>query len=66
MTKCDRAKFNERQQKENKTVDEFIVDLYRLAEHCGYGELHDEMIHDWIVVGVHDRELFEKLQLRFN
>lgn len=62
----ERAKFNQRRQEENEAIDDFIVDLYRLAEHCGYGELHDEMIRDRIVVGVRDRKLSEKLQLEKN
>ena len=27
-------------------VDEFVTDLYRLAEHCEYGILHDELVRD--------------------
>lgn len=34
-----------------------------MAEHCGYGEPHDEMMWDQIVVGVHDRKLSEKLEM---
>ena len=44
-------------------MDVFITDLYALAEHCGYGTLHDEMIRDRIVVGLRDAALSEKLQL---
>ena len=32
----ERARFNSRKQAENESVDEFIADLYRLAENCGY------------------------------
>ena len=62
----ERAKFNQRRQEENEAVDDFIVDLYCLAEHGGYGKLHDEMIRDRIAVGVRDRKLLEKLQLEKN
>ena len=34
----------------------FITSLYCLAEHCGYGMLHDETIRDRIVVGLWDCE----------
>ena len=34
--------------------------LYALAEHCGYADLHDEMIRDRIV-GLRDARLSEKL-----
>ena len=59
----ERAKFNSRKQEEGEPVDLFITDLYALAEHCGYKELHDEMIRDRIVVGLRDASLSEKLQL---
>ena len=59
----ERAKFNMRIQGENEPVDAFITDLYALAEHCGYADLHDEMIRDRIVVGLQDARLSEKLQL---
>ena len=42
----------------------FIMDLYCLPEHCGFGELHDELIRDRIVVGLRDSRLSEKLQLQ--
>ena len=58
----DRAKFNKRKQGDDETVDEFIADLYRLAQHCNYGALHDELVRDRIVSGVKDREVSEKLQ----
>ena len=44
-------------------MDTFITALYRLAEHCGYNDLHDEMIRDRIVVGISNAQLSEKLQL---
>ena len=49
--------------KENESVDNFITDLFTLAQHCNYGTLHHEMVHDRIVVGLKDKTLSEKLQL---
>ena len=46
----ERAKFNSRKQEQGETVDAFITALYGLAEHCNYGNLHNEMIRDRIVV----------------
>lgn len=46
------VKFNQRRQEEGEPVDDFIMDLYRIAEHCSYGTLHDELIRDRIVVGL--------------
>lgn len=59
----ERAKFNQRHQENGETVDNFITVLYCLAEHCGYGALHDEMIRDRLVVGLRDRKLSEQLQM---
>ena len=44
-------------------METFITALYALAEHCGYGNLHDEMIRDRIVMGICNTRLSEKLQL---
>ena len=46
----ERAKFNQRQQMEAETVDNFITDLYNLAVYCEYGALRDKMIFDRLVV----------------
>jgi len=40
-----------------------LSDLFGLAEHCGFGNLHDELIRDRIAVGLSDKGLSEKLQL---
>lgn len=53
--------FNSHTQGENESMDEFIANLYRLAENCGYGSLHDELVRDRIVVGIKDAKLSEKL-----
>ena len=34
-----------------------------MAQHGNYGNLHDEMVRDKIVVGLKDKSLSEKLQL---
>jgi hypothetical protein len=47
-----REKFNRRKQEEGEPVDDFIMDLYCLAEHCSYGLLHDELICDRIVLSL--------------
>lgn len=59
----ERAKFNQRQQESGETADTFITSLYALAEHCGYGALHSEMIRDRLVVGIRDKRLSESLQM---
>ncbi|UYV73458.1 hypothetical protein LAZ67_10003417 [Cordylochernes scorpioides] len=59
----ERAKFNRRSQGEMEPVEEFITNLYVLAETCSYGILKEEMIRDRLVVGVKNFNLSEKLQL---
>jgi len=53
----ERAKFNSHKQEAGESVDSFITDLHCLARYCNYGELHDEMIRDRIVVGIRDSKL---------
>ena len=60
----ERAKFNQRVQQQGESADSFVTNHYALAENCSYGGLHDEMIRDRIVVGIHDRGLSEKMQLQ--
>ena len=52
-----------RAQRNGEPVENFITDLFSLAEHCGFGDLHDELIRDRIVVGLADKNLSETLQL---
>ena len=43
--------------REGELVDAFITALYALGNHCGYGDLHDEMIRDRIIVGICNAQL---------
>ena len=58
----ERAKFNQRVQEESESADAFITSLYCLAKKCNYGNLHDELICDRIVVGLRDTTVSLKLQ----
>ena len=58
-----RAKFNARKQEDRESVDTFITSLYGLAEKCMFGNLHNDMIRDRIVVGIKDTVLSERMQL---
>ena len=42
-------------------MENFVTDLYRLADSCEYGSLRDEM--DRLVVGLSNDKLSEKLQM---
>ena len=57
----ERAWFNKRN--DGERAEQFIVDLYKLVEDCDYGALEAEMFLDWLVIGVKDSSLSEKLQL---
>ena len=57
------ARFNRRYQHEGETAEQYIMELYRLAENCDYGGLKDEMIRDRLVVGIRDTALSQQLQL---
>ena len=59
----ERPKFNRRVQNDNESVEEFINSLHVLAEYCDYGDLHDQMIRDLIVVGLKDGNVSQRLQL---
>ena len=59
----ERARFNRRNQREGETAEQYIMELYALAEYCEYGDLKDEMIRDRLVVGIRDAALSQQLQL---
>lgn len=59
----ERAQFNLRNQNSDESVDEYITSLYSMAEHLKFGNLHDELLRDKIVVGIKDKRLSERLQL---
>lgn len=42
---------------EIKSIDSLITDLYTVAKHYGYRDLHDKMIRDSIIVGIRDSQL---------
>ena len=45
------------------SLDHFITALHTLSEHCGYGDMRDQLIRDLIVVGISDDKLSEMMQL---
>ena len=59
----ERARFNRRNQLEGELAEQYIMELYRLADNCDYGAMRDEMIRDRLVVGIRDGQLSERLQL---
>lgn len=60
------AQFNHRNQLESESTEQYITELYKLAENCKYGEMKEELIRDRSVVGTKDSKLSEQLQLESN
>lgn len=60
----ERFKLSSRMQHPGEPVEKFIRSLHTLAEHCCYGALKDELIHDRIVIGVLDRRTSDRLHLK--
>lgn len=59
----ERACFHRRSQLHGESVEAFVRELYKLAEHCDFGATKDEQIRDRIVIGIADGEVSQKLQL---
>ena len=59
----ERARFNRRNQTPGESAEQYIMELYKLAEDCEYGAMKEEMIRDRLVVGIRDAVLSERLQL---
>ncbi len=59
----ERAWFNMRNQLPGEAAEKFIVELYRLADNCKFGNFRDELIRDRLVVGILDQKTSQQLQM---
>ncbi|TWW58965.1 hypothetical protein D4764_06G0004950 [Takifugu flavidus] len=59
----ERCRFNKRSQEPGESAESFISAVYKLAEHCNYGAMQEEMIRDRLVVGIRYQGLSESLQM---
>lgn len=62
----ERACFQRRSQLYGESVEAFVRELYKLAEHCDFGATKDEQIRDRIVIGIADGDVSQKLQLKLD
>ena len=62
----ERAKFHQRKRKTGESAEQFIRGLYEIAENCDFKDSKNDQIRDAIVIGISDRELSERMQLKDN
>ena len=55
----ERARFNSKT--ENLLSNIITMELFKLVEHCEYGELNNQMVRDRIVVTINNSSLSEQL-----
>ena len=55
-----RFRFNSRTWKE-EAVAEFVAQLRQLSEHCQFGDTLSDMLRDWIVCGINDQHIQQRL-----
>ncbi|XP_070203517.1 keratin, type I cytoskeletal 9-like [Littorina saxatilis] len=58
----ERALFHQRSQQQGETIEEYVRDLFKLAEFTEFPD-RDNTIRDRVVLGVTDQNLSQKLQL---
>ena len=46
--------FHSRSRREGETVAVFVAELRRLSQHCGFGDILNEMLRDRLVCGIND------------
>ncbi|KAL3226043.1 hypothetical protein MRX96_025262 [Rhipicephalus microplus] len=56
------AIFNTMCQKENQPIDDFIAELQHQAVMCDFGDKHDHLLGDRIIVGIRDAALRERFR----
>ncbi|XP_060064740.1 uncharacterized protein K02A2.6-like [Ylistrum balloti] len=60
----ERAKFHMRSQGPTESIEAFVRSLFEMAEHCDFGTQKDNNIRDRLVIGITDKSISEKLQLK--
>ncbi|XP_059061147.1 uncharacterized protein LOC131854044 [Achroia grisella] len=57
----ERHKFFTRSQKENESIEQYVLDLKKLAQTCEFGILNEDLIKDRLVCGLHSSTIRERL-----
>ena len=60
----ERARFHQRSQWSGQSVESFVRSLYKVTEHRNFEAAREEQIHNSIVIGILDKHLSWKLQLK--
>ncbi|XP_075724095.1 uncharacterized protein LOC142766130 [Rhipicephalus microplus] len=53
--------FGSRDQKEDESFNDWLVELRTLAQHCDFGDLEERMLRSRIILGIRDKGLQKKL-----
>ena len=59
--RVQRYHFNNRTQGAAESINQYVAELRRLAQHCQFGTQLDDMLCDRVIVGVRDDDLRRKL-----
>ena len=57
----ERYVFNNRIQHDNENIDTYVSELIVLAKTCNFGDLHDSLLRDRIVLGIRNNQTRKKL-----
>ena len=58
---AEQCKFNSRFRNVNESVSTYLAQLCKLIEHCGYREVLNGMLRDWLVCGINDERTQQRL-----
>ena len=54
-----RTWFKRRNQEEGESAEQFITNLYSLADNCAYGDLKDDLIRDHAVFKIRNTNRYQ-------
>ena len=57
----ERYKFHSQNWKEDEGVAAYVAELSKLTEHCNFGETLPEMLRDWLVCGINNKKIQQRL-----